>query len=233
MITLKFIIAAVAGVAHTRGALALAVGLTLALAGCASSSRLGRVPRGFQGDREAGVAVIGDVYTLSSNTTVATTQPVHFTVKSNKEPAGKKVYPDYRAYLHPVGVHGMMSNIGVTFSEPVITVPDGWAYLVGRYPAGRTGRIRAIGQGTQLIIEIDSSGGSSVHRVYFVSGSKNVDIFVPPNAEAPVYSMETPGTYVESAADNAWEFKGPYSENAARAAFVRNVLDEVRSKGVR
>jgi hypothetical protein len=210
------------------GVMAVAV----ALGGCVSN-RLGRVPVGFQGDREAGVAVIGDDYTLSSNTTVATTQPVHFTVKSNKHPAGKKAYADYRAYLHPVGVHGMISNIGVTFSEPVIIVPDGWAYLVGRYPAGRTGRIRAIGHGTELIFEIDSSGGGEVHRVYFVSGKAKVDIFVPWDAAEPVYTMDTRGTYVESAAPNAWEFKGPYSANAQRAAFVSNVLNEVRSKGVK
>ncbi len=213
-------------------ALPMMVVMVSTLIGC-GSGRLGRVPPGFQGERDAGVAVIGADFALSSNTTVSTTQPVHFTIKSNKEPRGHEVYPDYRAYLHPQAAPGVRSMIGVTFTEPVVIVPDGWAYLVGRYPAGRTGRIRAIGWGTEMVIEIDNSGGAEVHRVYFISGEARIDIYVPWDRIDPVYTMETPGAYVESAAANAWEFKGPYSAVAERAAFIKNVLGEIHSEGVK
>jgi hypothetical protein len=224
-------------ITHNRSSLpasAAIIGLVLIMAGACgcASKRLGRVPRGFQGDREAGVAVIGNDFSLSSNTTIATTQPVHFTIKSNKEPAGYAVYPDFRGYVHPQVAPGLVPTVGVDFSEPVINLSSGWVYLVGLYPAGRTGRIRAIGRGTEIVIEIDNSGGTEVHRVYFVSGKATVDVYVPWDAAGPAYTMTTPGTYLESAEPNAFEFKGPYGAVAERAAFIANVRAEIVSEGV-
>lgn len=204
--------------------------MLMLVGGCAP--RLGRVPSGFKNDREAGLAVIGSNYTLSSSTTVTTDAPVHFTIKSNQLPAGSAVYPDYRGYVRPQP--GAASTVTVTFSDPILEIGNGWQYVIGKYPSARTPRVRAIGRGTEFILEIDTTGGTEVHRVYFIAGpGSTVDVYVPEAAATPVYSMDVPGTYLEVLANNAWAFKGPYAADPTRAAFVKKAVSEINAAGVR
>jgi hypothetical protein len=99
---------------------------------------------------------------------------------------------------------------------------------------GQTTRIRAVGQGTRIIIEADDAMSPAVHRVYFVGDlGSSVGIFVPPTSGSPVTTMINPGTYVEAYADGTWKDKGAYSADRARAAFVKMVTGEVSGAGVK
>lgn len=208
--------------------------LSWVVMGC-HCDRLGRVPPGFEDQREAGIAVIGKDYTFSANTTVTTGQPVLFTLKSNEvlKVGGKSHYPDFRAYVKPAtGV--APSDIHVNFSVPMIDIITGWAYLIGTSPMGKTTRVRAVGEGTRLIIEVDDSVSPAVHRVYLVgdTGSR-VQIYVPESSTTSVYTLKELGTYIEVYADNTWKYKGAYAAVPERAAFVAAVLKEVQGARVK
>jgi hypothetical protein len=197
--------------------------------------RLGLVPPGFRNDVESGIAVIGKEYTFSANTTVQSGQPVLFTLKSNENITynGKTIHPDFRAYVKPpMGVAA--SDIHVNFTVPMIDIITGWAYLVGTSPMGKTTRVRAVGEGTRMIIEVDDTVEPAVHRVYLVgdAGSK-VYIHVPESNATAVYTMKEIGSYIEVYENNAWAPKGLYSADPARAAFVAAVLKEVQGARVK
>ncbi len=208
--------------------------LSLAAMGC-HCDRLGRVPPGFQDQQEAGIAVIGKDYTFSADTTVTTGQPVLFTLKSNEnlKSGGKSHYPDFRAYVKPA-TGAAPSDIHVNFSVPMIDIITGWAYLVGTSPMGKTTRVRAVGEGTRLILEVDESVTPAVHRVYLVGDiSSKVQIYVPESSATSVYTLNKLGTYVEVYADNVWKYKGAYADVPERAAFVEAVLKEVQGARVK
>lgn len=202
--------------------------------GC-QCGRLGRVPSVFRDAHESGIAVIGEEYSFSANTTVSTSRPVLFTLKSNETITydGKPIRPDFRAYVKPAtGV--APSDIHVNFSVPMIDIITGWAYLVGTSPMGKTTRVRAVGEGTRLIIEVDETMSPAVHRVYFVGdmGSR-VQVFVPESSATSVHLLKEPGTYLEVYADNVWKYKGSYAAVPERAAFVDAVLKEIEGARVK
>lgn len=206
----------------------------LTCGGC-QSSRLGQVPAAFRNQHEAGLAVIGDAYHLTANVTVSAGRPLLFTLKSNEPQAyhGKTLYPDFRAYVKPP-VSVTPTDVHVNFSVPGVVLAGGWAYLVGSSPMGQTTRVRAVGEGTKIIIEVDDAMSPSVHRVYFVGDlGSSVGIFVPPTGGSPVTTMTSPGTYVEVYADGTWKDRGAYAADRARAAFVRMVTGEVVGAGVK
>lgn len=216
-----------------RRSLAAALALACAAAaGCQCGSQygsLGKVPRGFRNDRESGVAVIGEDYKFSSHTTVSAASAVLLSIASNEahEYDGRKRYPDFRAYFKPPS-DASPADVHVEFSVPFVDLVSGWMFLVGTSPMGHTTRLQAVGEGTRFILEVDDAASPSVHRVYFVGdkGSR-VSVFVPPNAAEASYVMKEAGTYLEAYADGTWAFKGPYSRDDARAAFVKSVLAEI------
>lgn len=222
---------ATARLVRWRGSLLwLLAALVLAAAGC-QSGRLGRVPKGFKDDRESGIAVIGASYTFDSTSLIKANTALHFTLKSNTPFMynGVPYYSDFRAYVKP------KVDVEVVFSSPGdVVVTSGWSYLVGTAPMGRTKRVRAVGAGTKMIIEVDDTETPAVHRVYLVGEATSVAlIFVPPDNQS--YVLLYPGNYgeIRDADDAPWEDKGLYSENKDRAAFVRMVLGEARSNGVK
>jgi hypothetical protein len=218
--------------------LALALAFAPVLIGGCACHRLGRVPSRFRTAQESGVAVIGHDYRFSAQTTINTDEPVLFTFASNENVAAGHMtpkYPRFVAYVNPEVAQLAPVDIKANFTQPFIEIFTGWAYLVGVSPMGGTTRVRAVGEGTRMIIEIDESVTPVVHRVYFV-GDKGclVRVHVPPEVEPPVYTMNAVGTYLEvyeAGATPPWSFKGPYSANAARAAFVASVLGETRDIG--
>jgi len=213
------------------GALAL-----LTLGGC-QCTRLGRIPPQWRHQHEAGFAVVGgEPFQLTAETRTTSDKPVLFTLKSN-EPrryGEKTVYPDFRAYVSPPSPLRAPLEIHVNFSMPMVDVLSGWAYLVGTSPMGKTTRVRAVGTGTKIIIEVDESASPAVHRVYFVGdASSKVEIHVPPDAEPATLTLEKPGTYMEAYEDGMYADKGAYADNPERAKFVARVIGEIRERGVK
>ena len=218
-----------------RRAILLTILMTIGGAGC--GQRLGRVPSQFQNDHESGIAVIGNNYTFSASTTVHTDKPVLFTLKSNEPYTynNRTVYPDFRAYVNPMKPPGAPGDVKVTFTDPIMSVSGGWTYFAGISPMGETTRVRGVGEGTRMIIEVDESVVPSIHRVYFV-GDKGcqIKIYVPPPPPAanPVFTMTKIGTYIEVYDNLTWVDKGPYAADKTRAAFVAHVLSDTQYKGV-
>jgi len=215
--------------------LATALAMTLAAGGC-QTHRLGEVPFAFADKHEAGIAVIGqETYHLSALTKTHTDGPVLFTLKSNERRVydGKAVYPDFRAYVNPNTPRGSPVDIHVDFTQPLVQLFSGWTYLVGTSPMGKTTRVRAVGVGTQIILEIDDSVTPPVHRVYFVGEkSSKVEVYAPPDDATPKLTMTVVGTYVEVYDSGPPKDMGAYASNPDRAKFVAMVLGETTSKGV-
>ena len=198
--------------------------------GC-QSKRLGRIPAPYRNYHEAGMAVIGPTYEFDATTKVTSTRPVLMTLKSNhaKPYRGKDVYPDFLAYANPAD-QGGAGEIEVGFSEPVVEVRSGYALLIGTSPMGKTTRIRAVGEGTTMIIEIDASGAVPMHRVYLVADDHSIArIFEEPTG-ARRYPDLTVGTYgeIQDVAGAVWTFKGEYENDPDRAKFVEKVRAEAK-----
>ena len=203
----------------------------LTASGC-QESRLGHVPASFRDYHEAGMAVIGSTYEFDATTTVKSTRPVLITLKSNqaRRYEGRDIYPDFRVYANPSDRTEHGGRIEVKFSVPAVDIISGWALLVGTSPMGKTTRVRAVGEGTVMIIEVDDSTVPAIHRVYLVGEDHSVaHIYVPPEPEGlpPISPDLTPGTYGEiQDLDGAeWRFMGRYKDVQARLSFVQRVLE--------
>jgi len=194
--------------------------------GC-QSSRLGHVPASFRDYHEAGVAVIGPTYEFDATTTVKCTRPVLLTLKSNqaREYEGREIYPDFLAFAEPSERGPQAGEIEVKFSEPIVQVHSGWALLIGTSPMGGTRRVRAVGEGTVMIIEVDISTSPAMHRVYLVGDDHSV-AHIYPTSGATAADL-TPGTYGEiQDMDSAmWTPMGKYDANPQRKEFVRMALE--------
>jgi hypothetical protein len=207
--------------------------------GCAG--KLDRTPRGFRHQPQAGLIVIGADLSLSAEATVETDDPIHFAVKSNesagRDERGRERYADFRGYVQPQGSPKGNAGHRVTFSNPIIEIGSGWGYFIGLYPAARTGRVGAVGVGTEIVLEIDidtnaDGAETEVHRVYCISASKGVHVFVPWDAGEAVHVLD-PGEYLESVAVNQASEPANYGDNPERKAFIKKVLSKVHKAGVK
>ena len=98
------------------------------------------------------------------------------------------------------------------FSTPTLQLLSGWSYLFGAYPCAEGKRVRAVANGTRMVLEIDQS----VDRVYLLPqfASRYVDFNMLMPQLATQYldlSLPIPGPhsidlYVQSATGE-WEYR--------------------------
>lgn len=117
---------------------------------------------------------------------------------------------EYTVYHQSTGK--ALNDWRIHFSSPEFELLSGWAYFIGRCPVAVTKRVRAVGTGTRMVVEIDSDT-DNMHRVYLLYHEE------APTATVGVYlsgtlatTLTTPRTFCE--VDAYGKLAGPFDLDA-------------------
>ncbi len=136
---------------------------------------------------------------------------------------------NYTAYVAPMPGTRPIAEASVSVGDPTLNLVSGWGYLFGVHPSAKTRRVRAVGDGTRFIIQIDTN----VDRVYLVPQSSTQYVRITPlvgNSPTPM-SLSEQGKYVEI--DDNGVISTPVAVvGSAQQTFVQSVRDAVMAQNL-
>lgn len=112
-------------------------------------------------------------------------------------------------------------------SAPSFHVGMGWVYLIGHLPVGETKRVRAIADGTRMIIQYDSQGDAD--RVYLLEVSqkdgKGVTVRHKTDTSCVEKRLEVAGYYIETVGTGCPQDPKKIDDDPKLRQFISGVLE--------
>lgn len=138
-------------------------------------------------------------------------------------PCAPETYPDFLVHYQATQAH---DPVTVDFaSPPMVDFVSGWMYFNGKAPIGKTRRVRAIGSGTEMIIEI----GPDADYVYLVNEADSHVFVYALLSDTPDEICQTLDFGMYTRVDDKGVCSEPqtYFDNGDRQRFVREALIKV------
>lgn len=63
-------------------------------------------------------------------------------------------------------------------SSPALLIVQGWVYISGKWPTGKTGRVTAGGSGTTILVQHEGPADGGTHRAFYWTGNWPTKVLV-------------------------------------------------------